>query len=190
VARVTFRLARSCTRMRWLALGRRVAAKCRVGVAAQRTLRYRKITPYPQAQTTGISVALQPPEINDRRTLSSQHTASPSMLQERERSQASASTIRVNLQVRSLRGRLWRPARPPSLRATTRKPSRLILCTWSADWAGRSRATGAWSTIRAPMRGARQRMGPFQRGRWEQYAREMIRRRRRLAVLNATANSQ
>jgi hypothetical protein len=70
--------ARSCTRLRWLALGRRVAARCRVGVAAQRTLQCCNITPYPPAQTTGISIH---PEINDRRTLSSLHTASPSIRQ-------------------------------------------------------------------------------------------------------------
>jgi hypothetical protein len=77
VARATFRRVRSCTRWRWLALGRRVAARCRVGVAGQRILQCRKITPYPPAQTTGISVQ---PEIIDRRPCQSQQTAS--MMQE------------------------------------------------------------------------------------------------------------
>ena len=79
MARVTSRLARSCTRLRWLALVRRAAARCRVGAAAQRALQCRKITPYRQAQTTRISVH---PEINDRSTSSSHHTASPSIRQD------------------------------------------------------------------------------------------------------------
>ena len=37
------------------------APRCRVGVAAQRTLLCLTITPYPPARITGISVALQPP---------------------------------------------------------------------------------------------------------------------------------
>ena len=58
---LTSRLARSCTRLRWLALGGGGAARCRGGVAAQRRLERRPITPYPPAQTTGISVALYTP---------------------------------------------------------------------------------------------------------------------------------
>jgi hypothetical protein len=56
--------------------GMSVTVRCRV--AAQRTLQYRKIAPYPQAQTTRIRWRCHHPEIDDRRTLSSQHTASPS----------------------------------------------------------------------------------------------------------------
>src|SRR5262249_43805847 len=60
---------------------------------------------------------------------SSQATASPSMMQERERKRAKASTIKGKRDVRSLPGRLYSRTLAPSLRAMTRKPSCLISCS-------------------------------------------------------------
>src|SRR6516162_2832708 len=58
-------------------------------------------------------------------------TASPSMMQDRERSLASASTMSGKRSVKSLPGRLYNFTRLSFLRAMTRKPSNLIPCTHS-----------------------------------------------------------
>src|SRR5262245_16205909 len=70
--------------------------------------------------------------------LSSQHTASPSRMQERERRRAMASTMRTKREVRSLPGRLYNRKRSPSLRAMTRKPSCLISCSHASPEGGTS----------------------------------------------------
>src|SRR5215831_15566981 len=61
--------------------------------------------------------------------LSSQATASPSMMQERERRRANVSTISGKRWVRSLPGRLYSLTCAPVLRAIMRKPSCLISCS-------------------------------------------------------------
>src|SRR5262245_48298037 len=66
---------------------------------------------------------------NDAIPLSLQATASPSMMQERERSRESASTISGKRRVKSLPGRLYSRTRSPFLRAMMRKPSCLISCS-------------------------------------------------------------
>src|SRR6266699_1399578 len=66
---------------------------------------------------------------NEATPLSSQATASPSIMQERERRRESASTISGKRWVRSLPGRLYSLTCASVLRAIMRKPSCLISCT-------------------------------------------------------------
>src|SRR3974390_1069397 len=73
---------------------------------------------------------------NDAIPFSPHATASPSTMQERGRSLASASTISGKRSVRSLPGRLYSLTRVPSLRAITRKPSCLISCSHSSPDGG------------------------------------------------------
>ena len=68
--------------------------------------------------------------------LSSQATASPSGINERERRPPNAATISGKRAVRSFPARLYSRARLPSLRATMRTPSCLISCTHSAPVGG------------------------------------------------------
>src|SRR5262249_25233591 len=56
-------------------------------------------------------------------------TASPSMMQERERRRANVSTISGKRRVKSLRGRLESLTSAPVLRAMMRNPSCLIWCS-------------------------------------------------------------
>ena len=74
--------------------------------------------------------------------LSSQHTASPSMMQERERRPSNASTMSGNRSVRLLPGRLQSRTWSPSLRATRRKPSCLISCSQTGAEGGLSAFVG------------------------------------------------
>jgi hypothetical protein len=68
--------------------------------------------------------------------LPSPATASPSIMQERERKRDSASTMCGKRLVRSLPGRLYNFTRMPSLRAMTRKPSCLISCNHASPEGG------------------------------------------------------
>ena len=61
--------------------------------------------------------------------MSSQATASPSMMHERARKRANVSTISGKRWVKSLPGRLKSRTRSPSLRPIILKPSCLISCS-------------------------------------------------------------